>query len=1436
MPASRLGPPRPRRGQPSTRPIEASLGRGVVGMHYEELIRSLQNVGKDPTYLIFEDELTGVYNRRFLFHYLEHMVPWQAIGEHPLSLLMMDLDNFKQVNDVHGHLNGDQALIHIATLFKEVAGETGFAIRYAGDEFIVLLPETVKRTALQLGEHLLERCRAEPLLLEQGPTVLPLTLSMGVASAPEDAQSGRSLIQKADTALYYAKHTGRNRLANAGEVGHEDVPQKAALQNVSTTHIVGRRDQLAQVTEYYQQFSLGQSQFLIVEGAAGMGRTTFLQVIRQAAPNKEFHLVHVNGARQEAFRPYYLATKILIVILSQQSDKVSAVLDDLSPDELAYLAHVLPQLERLQGVQPEKDDATLQAGIFSTLLTFIPKLVECAPLIVLIDDLQFADAATLFLLRQLLLRQDVPLFVCGTFLGSLSSIDLSESTPFERVYLTYHQELDIKKITLSPLTGGDIGDYLRGIFPNVSLTEEFIQNLAGVSQGSPLMLGEILRKLIRDQKITLKGQQWVIQPLEEGYLPKSLEEIVIQKISILDEESRQLLAQASVFGEDVSLSVLTGSSEQREAKVQEFLEQAVDLGLLSSEFHGNDEMIRFLGKRILDITYGEIEEGQRQALHERVGNYQERLYQQGVGPSAAYLAYHFKRSANQEKARKYEQLQAAYSTKVFDSISTASCTGNPFDEDVPDVPLDPDAWSQIPALLRSLLTAVRNLQLYPPESQAVANSTLQWMQYINQALARNERLKVVRDGQALFVNGQEFDVGEGRATAEKLLDLLKGVELQAIAFQRGLTEHEAKVFLSAFVQIKPAETLNQRFWQRFSLKRGLRNIQLKQVQYQEQGGDTEEPSQTALGPAKLDKQTLGDIQEAIRYLLSTTTNIKLYPLKSQTITGSMTQLRGALERLLEKQPSLTFARAEESLLVNGEKIDTSEFKQAADGFLDLLKSIGLQSLTWLEHFSSEELEAFMVAVREFPVGEGAKFWKGLTVDQSISRILFNEYLYGIRPELLGDEPTQGDAEADKAEEQKQEEPFDVFIKKLPERVNDHFLRGKKEPVRQMIDRMFLGFRTREPVIKKNILDACRRVLDTLPVGSHQAWTKLIAEPLLGVCAEEKDPKLVGVMGGLLRGMAAQLLSFAEYVTATFIFSQLLAQYREREKTKNPAAQSLAKVFETPLEPMMRNLLVDDLKSSDQDRQSAAAQLLGSLGPVAMPLLIEVIKKEEALRVRQIAALLLAELGPKAGKSLKQELVLEVTAQGRQRILEVIDTVTRSLEAELAFALGDQNRLVRKAAFQLAERLDHEEVGPLLMNYATSAEAGIATGAIKCLGKLKPAGATERLTTLLNSTKDTERGVACCQALGQIGDPNSIETLARVMAQKGWFFVGRRWNAQVRAAATFALRKIHPVKVAEVLRRLLNDPDPRVRQLAKTFGKASSQPRRSMKDRRAEPEE
>ena len=370
----------------------------------------------------------------------------------------------------------------------------------------------------------------------------------------------------------------------------------------------------------------------------------------------------------------------------------------------------------------------------------------------------------------------------------------------------------------------------------------------------------------------------------------------------------------------------------------------------------------------------------------------------------------------------------------------------------------------------------------------------------------------------------------------------------------------------------------------------------------------------------------------------------------------------------------------------------------------------------------------------------------------------------------------------------------------------------------MLALVFDDPKMRHPKTRERVLRLCRQTAESLPLGFKLDWANLIVGRLLHLCAQEKDLKILGDGAGLLLSMAEGAIPLGDHGMAVRIYSELQSQHRVPEKTKDPRTATLARILEGRLDAKMRELLVDDLKSEELGRRQGAAKLLGALGLASVPVLIDVLKREEDLRVRQVAAGLLGELGPKAENALKQQLLLEVTAQGRWRILEVIDSVTRSLEAELAFALGDQDRKVRKVAFQLAERLNDQKIKDLLMNYAESEESGLAIGAIKCLGRLKPSGATERLVTVLNSTKEAGRAVACCQALGQIADPTSLVTLAKVVAKKSFPFFGKRWKPQVRAAAVVALKQIPRSRLAEVLTPLLQDRDSQVRQIAQSFMK------------------
>lgn len=175
-----------------------------------ELARLYREVEK----LSFLDGLTGIANRRMIDLTLDKEWERAQRDQTALSLIMLDIDCFKQYNDYYGHLQGDECLKQIA---KALSGVSKRAIdligRYGGEEFILLLPETNKTQAIQLAEQCLSAVKRENLLHQSSETSDVVTVSAGVSTIiPLENPLSSTLIETADKLLYQAKHKGRNRL------------------------------------------------------------------------------------------------------------------------------------------------------------------------------------------------------------------------------------------------------------------------------------------------------------------------------------------------------------------------------------------------------------------------------------------------------------------------------------------------------------------------------------------------------------------------------------------------------------------------------------------------------------------------------------------------------------------------------------------------------------------------------------------------------------------------------------------------------------------------------------------------------------------------------------------------------------------------------------------------------------------------------------------------------------------------------------------------------------------------------------------------------------------------------------------------------------------------------------------------------------------------
>ena len=155
------------------------------------------------------DDLTQLYNSRYLNQVLRREAKRASRSGRPLSLLFMDLDGFKAVNDQHGHQAGSRALVEAAAVIRRCARETDVVARFGGDEFAIILPDTGSEGAAAVGDRVRERLGAHPFLAGDGLS-MHLTASVGVATLPDVAASAEELVRAADMAMYQVKDSGKN--------------------------------------------------------------------------------------------------------------------------------------------------------------------------------------------------------------------------------------------------------------------------------------------------------------------------------------------------------------------------------------------------------------------------------------------------------------------------------------------------------------------------------------------------------------------------------------------------------------------------------------------------------------------------------------------------------------------------------------------------------------------------------------------------------------------------------------------------------------------------------------------------------------------------------------------------------------------------------------------------------------------------------------------------------------------------------------------------------------------------------------------------------------------------------------------------------------------------------------------------------------------------
>ena len=196
--------------------VDLPMGRGEVGYLTEVfngMVDRLREGRQQMEELLVTDPLTGISNRRHLMERLKNETLRSRRSKKSFAILMADVDGFKNFNDTHGHIAGDEALKAVAEVLQEGMREIDHVARYGGEEFLVMMPNTDIDGAVKAAERIRERLAERSVAV--GKKSVTVTMSTGVAEFPIDGDSPESLIISADEALYQAKHDGRDRVVRA---------------------------------------------------------------------------------------------------------------------------------------------------------------------------------------------------------------------------------------------------------------------------------------------------------------------------------------------------------------------------------------------------------------------------------------------------------------------------------------------------------------------------------------------------------------------------------------------------------------------------------------------------------------------------------------------------------------------------------------------------------------------------------------------------------------------------------------------------------------------------------------------------------------------------------------------------------------------------------------------------------------------------------------------------------------------------------------------------------------------------------------------------------------------------------------------------------------------------------------------------------------------
>ncbi|MBW8769970.1 MAG: diguanylate cyclase [Gemmatimonadetes bacterium] len=577
-----------------------------------------------------EDDLTGVLVRRAFTNVTTAVLAERRRTGAPVSLLVIDVDQFKSVNDKYGHLTGDDALRTVAGVLREHLRPGQYAGRYAGDEFVALLPGLDAEAARAVAEKVRVTTGAMEIPLREpvaGSQTMHVTLSIGVATAPEHGESFEALFTAADRALFDAKREGRDKVALAGAQA-EGPPQ------LSFTRFVGRTAELRSLVTAFDQSVRGEPQLHIVLGEAGVGKSTLLRQLLPEARLRGAVMVTGRSLETESRAPYGPWAEMVLALHEQGMAPARPwpMLERLVPALRTDAAPTaLPPLDATQGHQLTQE-----------IVAFLRAASEVRPVGLVLEDMHWADGASWDVLEHVLAQLTTErIFIALT----VRSEDSTFGTVRERRQKLSRDERTRERC-LERLTAAEVREWLKGSLHRAELGDDLLDFVLRHTEGNPFLITQLMRALAEEKVFSYNGATWVWTLPESLTLPAGMSDLVGRRLNRLPPEAMRILVTAAAIGREFTIDLLAEAANVPVDTVLDAVDSALTASVLEPMRDAKDDTYQFAHALLVDSVLGTVSPARRRLIHERAAD----LLAVRTPDAVDRIASQYARSGNAAKA------------------------------------------------------------------------------------------------------------------------------------------------------------------------------------------------------------------------------------------------------------------------------------------------------------------------------------------------------------------------------------------------------------------------------------------------------------------------------------------------------------------------------------------------------------------------------------------------------------------------------------------------------------------------------------------------------------------------------------------------------------------------------------------------------------------